>query len=181
MNDELAVLRDVSERLTSAGIQFMVTGSVAMNYYAEPRMTRDIDLVIALEEPDADKIVHLFEGDYYVDRQAVGQAIGRRSLFNLIHNESIIKVDCIILKRQPYRQEEFARRQRVTIGDFETWLVSREDLILSKLYWARESRSEMQLKDVSNLLGGDCDEAYLRTRAQTLGVSQLLEEVLESS
>src|SRR5262249_1373259 len=106
MNDELQVLRDVSDRLSSAGIEFMVTGSVAMNYYAEPRMTRDIDLVIALEEGDADGVVRLFEGDYYIDQQAVRRAISRHSLFNLIHNESIIKVDCIILKPQRYRQEE---------------------------------------------------------------------------
>ena len=156
MSDELAVLRDVSTRLSSAGIQFMVTGSVAMNYYAEPRMTRDIDLVMALESSQVDQIVRLFEGDYYVDEQAVSRAIGRRSIFNLIHNESIITVDCIVLKRDPYRMEEFARRQKVSIGDFETWIVSREDLILSKLYWARESRSEMQLRDVGNLLAAEC-------------------------
>jgi len=142
-------------------------------------MTRDIDLVITLDEGDVDRIMELFEGEYYVDRQAVGRAIGRRSIFKLIHNERIIKADCIILKRQPYRQEEFARRQKVTIGDFETWIVSREDLILSKLYWARESRSEMQLRDVSNLLVVDCDQAYLRSRAEALGIGNLLEEALE--
>jgi hypothetical protein len=181
MNDELQVLRDVSARLASAGIEFMVTGSVAMNYYAEPRMTRDIDLVVALEERDADKIVSMFDGDYYVDQQAVSRAIRRRSLFNLIHNESVVKVDCIILKREPYRQEEFGRRRQIKIGDFDTWIVSREDLILSKLYWAKDSRSEMQLRDVRNLLAGGCDKEYLRTRAAALGISPLLKEILEQN
>lgn len=41
---ELDILRDVSQRLESAGIAYMLTGSVAMNYYAQLRMTRDIDL-----------------------------------------------------------------------------------------------------------------------------------------
>jgi hypothetical protein len=179
MNHELEVLRDVSARLASAGIEFMVTGSVAMNYYAEPRMTRDIDLVIALGEREASKIVNMFEGDYYVDQKAVSQAIERNSLFNLIHNESVVKVDCIILKQEPYRQEEFGRRRQVKIEDFDTWIVSREDLILSKLYWAKDSRSEMQLRDVRNLVAGDCDEDYLQTRAAALGISPLLKEVLE--
>ena len=72
---ELDILREVSGLLESAGIAFMLTGSVAMHYYAQPRMTRDIDLVVALDQKDAETIVRLFEGDYYVDRQAVHRAI----------------------------------------------------------------------------------------------------------
>lgn len=77
-----------------------------------------------------------------------------------------------------YRQEEFARRKQVKPGDFATWIVSREDLVLSKIFWARNSRSEMQLNDVRNLLSADCDIQYLRSRAKTLGVNEMLEELL---
>jgi len=175
---ELDIMRDVSRRLESAGIEFMLTGSVAMNYYAQPRMTRDIDLVVALDQSDAETIVKLFEADYYVDRQAVARAIAQRSIFNLIHDESVIKVDCIVLKNDAYRREEFARRRRITLGDFQTWIVSREDLILSKLYWARDSKSEMQLGDVRNLIASECDADYLRRWAQHLGVTELLKEVM---
>lgn len=175
---ELDILREVSGLLESAGIAFMLTGSVAMHYYAQPRMTRDIDLVVALDQKDAETIVRLFEGDYYVDRQAVHRAIAQRSIFNLIHNESVIKVDFIVLKSGDYRREEFARRRKITLGDFQTWIVSREDLILSKLYWARDSKSEMQLRDVRNLITAECDADYLRSRAQQIGVMELLEEAM---
>ncbi len=174
---ELDILQDVSQRLKSAGIAFMLTGSVAMNYYAQPRMTRDIDLVVALDAVEARTIVHLFETEYYVDIEAVSRAIAQHSIFNLIHSDTVIKVDCIVLKTDAYRQEEFGRRQEVALGDFQTWIVSREDLILSKLYWARESRSEMQLRDVRNLLATGCDAVYLQSRARTLGVEELLNEV----
>lgn len=156
----------------------MVTGSVAMNYYAQPRMTRDIDVVMALKDTDAGRLIKLFSSDYYIDYEAVVRAITQRSIFNLIHQDSVIKVDGIVRKDDPYRQEEFARKQRVNIGDFQTWIVSLEDLILSKLYWARDSRSELQLRDVHNLLLLDCDHDYLRSRAKTLGVEPLLEELL---
>jgi hypothetical protein len=175
---ELDVLRDVSQRLRSAGIPFMLTGSVAMNYYAQPRMTRDIDLVVALGGTDAENFVSLFAADYYVDRLAVVNAIAERSMFNLIHTTTIIKVDCIVLKSDDYRQEEFARRKEIGLGDFQTWIVSREDLILSKLHWAKDSKSEMQLRDVRNLLGSELDEVYLLSRAEGLGVDELLREVL---
>lgn len=105
-------------------------------------------------------------------------AIARTGIFNLIHNEAVIKVDCVVLKSDAYRQEEFARRRKISLGDFETWIVSREDLVLSKLIWGRNSKSEMQLRDVRNLLTSDCDIAYLRSRASTLGVNELLEEIV---
>lgn len=177
---ELDVLRDVSQRFESAGMRFMLTGSMAMNYYAQPRMTRDIDLVVELVAAQANSLMALFAEDYYVDRRAVANAIAQRSMFNLIHNETIIKLDCIVLKDDAYRQEEFARRRQIRLGDFQTWIVSREDLILSKLYWARDSKSEMQLRDVKNLLDPGCDKLYLRSRAERLGVEELLVEVLDS-
>lgn len=158
----------------------MLTGSMAMNYYAQPRMTRDIDLVVSLVFEQIDLLISLFETEYYVDRQAVARAITQRSMFNLIHNETIIKLDCIVLKSDHYRQQEFARRKLVSLGDFETWIVSREDLILSKLYWARDSKSELQLRDVKNLLTADCDMPYLYSRGEHLGVTTLLMEVLRS-
>src|ERR1044072_5859668 len=105
MKTELDVLRDVTQRLESGGIAFMLTGSMAMNYYAQPRMTRDIDLVVELASDQIDVLISTFETDYYVDRHAVARAIAERSMFNLIHNETIIKLDCIVLKRHEYRQE----------------------------------------------------------------------------
>lgn len=177
---ELDVLRDVSQRLTAGGITFMLTGSMAMNYYAQPRMTRDIDLVVKLASEQVDLLLSLLEADYYVDRYMVARAIVERSIFNLIHNETIIKLDCIILKSDQYRQEEFARRRLILLGDFETWIVSREDLILSKLYWARDSKSELQLRDVKNLLTAECDMSYLYSHADELGVKELLMEILRN-
>jgi hypothetical protein len=177
---ELDVVRDVSQRLESAGIEFMLTGSIAMNYYAEPRMTRDIDMIIKIASDQTDVILRLFKDDYYVDRVAISKAIAQRSLFNIIHNQTIFKLDCIVLKADPYRQEEFSRRRQIMLRDFQTWIVSREDLILSKLYWARDSRSEMQFRDIKNLLAADCDTSYLQSRAEMLGVKPLLMEFLNT-
>lgn len=174
------VLCDVSERLTSGGVTFMLTGSVAMNYYAQPRMTRDVDLVVNLVADQTDLVIRLFEDDYYIDRHAVANAIARRSIFNLIHNKTIIKLDFIVLKTDPYRQEEFERRRQITLEGFQTWIVSREDLILSKLYWARDSKSELQLRDARNLLSPECDLSYLSSRAEDLGVNPLLEGILDA-
>src|SRR5581483_1370051 len=124
----------------------MLTGSLAMSFYTMPRMTRDIDMVAELERRDVDRVVKIFEPDYYISREAVSEAVRDRSSFNLIEQSSITKVDVFPRKRDQFRETEFARRQRVTIGDFETWLVTAEDLILAKLLWMKTSLSEVQLR-----------------------------------
>ena len=177
MQNELDIVRDVSARLEGARIGYMLTGSMAMNYYAEPRMTRDIDLVVALRPEDTERIVKIFSPDYYVSREAVERSIKQESLFNVIHTLSVIKVDCIIRKQTRFRINEFNRRQRIKIRDFETWIVSKEDLILSKLFWAKDSHSDFQLRDVKNLVAGGCDRRYIENWTGELEVANLWGEI----
>lgn len=80
-------------------------------------------------------------------------------------------------KDSEYRRTEFKRRKKVKIDDIDVWIVSIEDLILSKLSWAKESHSEMQLADVKNLLKEKTDMDYIEKWAKRLGVFELLQEV----
>jgi hypothetical protein len=174
--NELDIVRDISERLEHGGVPFMLTGSLAMSYCAEPRMTRDVHVVIAVEPLDARSIVDLLEADYYVDSQAITGAIAARTSFNAIHREGVIKVDCFPLKPDLFSTSEFARRRRVTIGDFDTVIVSREDLIIAKLLWCRETRSAVQLRDVKNLIAGEVDDAYVDEWVARLELGDLLND-----
>ena len=81
----------------------------------------------------------LFEADYYVSEESIRESVAHESVFNLIHHESVIKIDFIVRKQGEYRQVEFERRQKVSILDFTTYIVSKEDLIISKLWWAKDS------------------------------------------
>jgi predicted nucleotidyltransferase len=177
---ELDVLKDVTNRLEAAEFEYMLTGSVAMNYYATPRMTRDIDLVVALDRDDAARIRELFAADYYVPKETLERTFAERGMFNLVHLESVAKVDIIVRKDEAYRKVEFGRRRRVKLDGFEVWIVSREDLILSKLIWAKPSRSEFQLRDVRNLMSRDADADYLRQWARELDVQDLLQECFDA-
>jgi hypothetical protein len=143
VSDELDVLQSVTAQLEGAGISYMVTGSMAANFYAVPRMTRDIDLVIELSERDVDRVIRLFQQEYYIDRDMVHRAVRDHAMFNMIHNVFVVKVDCVVRKETEYRREEFARRRTVSVAGQRVFIVSPEDLILSKLDWAKESRSQM--------------------------------------
>ena len=136
--NEIDIVRDISCKFEQAGIAYMLTGSMAMNYYAQPRMTRDIDVVIAIGPKDVRRLIDLFRPDYYVSEQSIRESLVEESIFNLIHNESVIKVDCIVRKTSEYRKAEFERRQKISILDFTTYIVSKEDLIISKLFWAKD-------------------------------------------
>ncbi len=172
---ELMVLSDVVSRLKSAGFDYMLTGSMAMNYYAQPRMTRDIDIVVALAVTDAERVIEIFQGDYYLSADAVLDAVRGRKMFNLVHYQSVVKVDLIVRKESEYRQLEFDRRQQIHIGELVTWIVSKEDLMLS---WAQDSRSELQLNDVRNLLATELDLDYLHEWPSRLNLDLLLKECL---
>lgn len=181
MSEELEVLKIVAERLARAGIEYMVTGSIAMNHYAVPRMTRDIDLVVDLSTADADRVCDLFEDDFYVDREAVRHAVETRAVFNMIHTALVVKVDVVVRKETEYRRTEFARRRPVAVEGEELYVVAPEDLILSKLEWARESRSAIQLADIRNLVESvmDLDRKYLAEWTRRLGLDALYLEATQ--
>ncbi len=175
---EIEVLADVSARLDALDLPFMLTGSFALAFYATPRMTRDLDIVVSVDANRAAALTAAFADGYYIDADLVRLAINAQSLFNLMHFASGIKIDLIVRKSTPYRVLELARRREVHLGELRTWIVSLEDLILSKLVWANTTKSEMQTRDVQQLLSGPVDIDYLRLWAQELGVAPELEAQL---
>ncbi len=175
MNEELEVLKEVARRLDATGISYMITGSIAGNFYAVPRMTRDIDIVVELSERDTEKFILAFEMDHYLEPETVRAAVKSKRMFNLIHDQYIIKVDFVVRKDTPYRLKEFSRKKKISVDGQDVYVVAPEDLILSKLEWAKDSKSEVQLKDVKNLLQSvkGLDRRYLARWAKQLGVDSL--------
>ncbi|MFN0062547.1 MAG: nucleotidyl transferase AbiEii/AbiGii toxin family protein [Myxococcaceae bacterium] len=159
----------------------LLSGSMALNFYGQPRMTRDVDLVVELQPSDATKLVSLFGSEFACDLDEIRAAIQNERMFNLIHIERVVKFDFIVRKSSPYRLEEFQRRRQVELAGIRVWMVSPEDLVLSKLHWAKDSHSDLQLRDVKNLVGAvkALDWPYLRRWAENLGVAGLLAEVVD--
>jgi hypothetical protein len=180
VNEELNLVQLVASRLENAGIQYMVTGSMALALYSMPRMTRDIDIIIQVSPAEIGKLVALFQDGFYIDEASARQAVISRTMFNIIHDESVIKVDLIIRKDEEYRIEEFSRRHTVTIDDAAISVVMPEDLVLSKLVWAKQSASELQIRDVRHILKTllKMDFKYLESWAKKLGVDDMLEKAI---
>jgi len=179
MNEQLEFVKQIAERLDAADIRYMLTGSMAMAIYAMSRMTRDIDLVIECHLEDSPKIAHLFKADCYVNEDSIRNAVIRRSMFDIIHNEWMLKADFIVRGDEEYRKLEFERRRQFDIEGTPIWVVAPEDLILSKLEWSKGSNSALQQRDAQVLIEvvTDLDWSYLEAWAERLGVKVLLDQV----
>jgi hypothetical protein len=179
VDEQLEFLKLVVARLDSAGIPYMMTGSMAMSIYAMPRMTRDVDFVIECTPDDAPRIAELFRCDCYVDESSIRRAAKDHSTFNIIHNEWITKADFIVRKEQEYRRVEFERRQKLELGGVSVFVVRPEDLILSKLSWSTDGDSGLQLRDAASICASvpGLDWAYLEEWAGELGLTSALEKV----
>jgi hypothetical protein len=178
MNEQLEFLRQIIKRLDQAGIPYMLTGSLAMTIHAQPRMTRDIDIVVEYTPERSGALARLFDDIGVVDRESVEEAARTQGMFNVIHRDWVIKADFIARKSGRFRETEFSRRRQLEIDGMEVWVVTVEDLILSKLAWGMDASSALQTRDVRTLIasGKNLDWEYLRHWAGELGLSRHLEE-----
>ncbi|MBN2893275.1 MAG: hypothetical protein JXL97_15495 [Bacteroidales bacterium] len=165
----LNLLKRVTNSLESKGIEYMLSGSIALNNYSIPRMTMDIDIVIELDEDKLPNFLSIFDQNYYINEKTVRYETLNTGMFNVIDFETGFKIDFIIRKNTEYRKHEFERRQKTKITDFNVWIVSPEDLIISKIEWIQKLQSDKQINDLINLLAiNNIDKKYIKTWCQKL-------------
>lgn len=163
------LLRFITSELEKAEIEYILSGSVAMSTYTIPRMTRDIDIVIELKEEEIEKFASIFENRFYLYKEGIKEQIIRRGMFNVIDNESGYKIDFILRKNTPFNRKEFERKIRGVTFGLSVWIVSIEDLIISKLNWTQDSESQVQKEDIYHLLENkSIDFKYLKSWIEQL-------------
>ncbi len=167
------VLHDFVGRIEPLGIKYMLTGSMAMMRYASFRQTADIDMILEFESESKDKFIKVLEPDYYVPHNAVSRGFEIQRMFNVIHIETAFKIDCVPKKSTNFQQKAFERRQKTDYYGNEIWIISKEDLILSKLWWAKDSLSEMQFTDIKSIMFSGFDKIYAEKWLDELGVKDL--------
>lgn len=128
------LLTKVTQTLSDAGIEYMVTGSVASSLQGEPRSSHDIDLIVALNREHAAVLVQAFPPpEYYLSDAAMTTAIAKRQMFNLLDVAGGDKVDFWLLTDEPFDRARFGRRQWSEFRDRPICVSSPEDTILAKL------------------------------------------------
>lgn len=141
-------LRILIQFFDKNNIPYMLSGSMAMSTYTGPRYTRDFDFIVHLKLSDVSLLTNYFKEGYYYDEESISDAIKTKGMFNIIDHKSNYKADFVILKDEPYRQEEFRRRLHIDFLDLKIYCVSPEDLLLSKLIWIQQLQSALQKEDI---------------------------------
>ncbi len=182
MIEQKKFLEKLISVIESTGIPYVVCGSLSSSFHGQPRATNDADIIIAPTRDQLDKLLRSLEAGYYVSSEAAFEAMKIRSMFNVIDNEFGWKADLIFRQDNPYQLSKFNRRRRVKLMGIDLWILSPEDVILSKLDWAKDSGSDLQFRDVFGVITVQWDKldwGYLRHWAKELDVEKNLESVKE--
>ena len=188
-NEPIEVTIQVTDVFEKLGIPYLIGGSLASTLYGMIRTTQDSDIVAEMRPEHIKPFVRALENDFYVDEEMIADSIQRKSSFNIIHRESMFKVDIFIPQERPFLQSQLARVQRQSFN-FETEIsanfCSAEDTILAKLEWYRLGGeiSERQWRDILGVLktrAGMLDVAYLQKWAGELKIGDLLERAIEEA
>ncbi|MDP2943842.1 MAG: hypothetical protein Q8N49_01005 [Candidatus Omnitrophota bacterium] len=174
-----AYVVDVLEKLE---VNYMITGSVASMAYGEPRLTLDMDIVIDLSGELAEKFYHKFPSpDYYADLDSMLAAIKEADYFNIIHIPSGSKVDFYQIKKDIFSQDAFNRRHKEAFDEIRlASFSSPEDVIINKLLFYKEGKSEKHIRDIKSILqisGHKLDMPYLDKKTRELGIYEYWQEL----
>jgi hypothetical protein len=175
---------EVFDRL---GIPYLIGGSLASAVYGVYRATLDVDLVADIQSDQISQLVELLKDEFYIDPEMILDAIQHTASFNLIHLETMFKVDVFILKKRPFDQNQMQRRILHLIGEGPSeraYFSTAEDIILAKLEWFRAGGevSDRQWSDIIGVIkiqASQIDSMYLQQWAGKLGLKDLLQRALQ--
>lgn len=167
---------DVAGRLDRAGIPYMLTGALAVNYHGFPRSTHDIDVVVVIAPADIVRIKAMLEPDFAVAEESIRAALREGGMFNAIHEETGLKVDFWMRKGDDYGREAFARRKQYPYGRFMVSIATPEDVIVTKLEWHRMSDIDKHYFDARGVYAvqkDTLDTAYIARWCEAKSVLDL--------
>lgn len=188
-NEPIEVTLKVTGIFEKLGVPYVIGGSLASTLYGMVRTTQDSDIVAEMRREHLQLFVSALQDEFYMDEEMIADSIQHNSSFNIIHRETMFKVDVFIPRPRPFLQSQLARAQRHTFTfeqEVSAKFASPEDTILSKLEWYRMGgeTSERQWRDILGVMktrAGDLDLEYLKKWARELQVGDLLERVLKDA
>ncbi|HET9589913.1 MAG TPA: hypothetical protein VFO91_14100 [Anaerolineales bacterium] len=188
-NEPIEVTLKVTDVLEKHGIPYLIAGSLASTLYGMVRTTQDSDIVADMRLEHLQPFVLALQDEFYIDEEMIAESIQHNSSFNIIHRETMFKVDVFIPRPRPFLQAQLDRAQRQSFSlesEVSAKFASPEDTILSKLEWYRMGGevSDRQWRDILGVLKtrvGELDLDYLREWAAELYVGDLLERALNES
>jgi hypothetical protein len=188
-NEPVEVTLKVTGAFEKLDVPYLIGGSLASTLHGMVRTTQDSDVIAEMRPEHIQPFVLALQDEFYIDEDMIADSIQHNSSFNIIHRETVFKVDVFIPSPRPFLQAQLARAQRqiFSLGtEISAKFASPEDTVLSKLEWYRMGGevSDRQWRDILGVLktrAGELDLGYLRKWAAELHVNDLLERALKEA
>lgn len=189
LTEQIAVITRVTGVLETLGIPYVIGGSFASAVHGVMRATMDADLVVDLRMDQSAPLAQAMDTDFYADLEMIRDAIRQHSSFNLVHLDTMFKVDLFVARSRDFDRAQLARRQLHLLSEEperRAYVASAEDIVLAKLEWYRLGGevSDRQWRDVLGVIqvqGDRLDRGYMRRMAAGLGVADLLSRAFEEA
>ena len=186
LSEPIAVTLYVTDILENLNIPYVIGGSMAGAVHGVMRATMDVDLVADLGIEHAAPLVEALGNAFYADIDTISQAIRQQTSFNILHLDTMFKVDIFVTKSRLFDRSQLGRRQLQQLSlepERYAYVASAEDVILAKLEWYRMGGevSDRQWQDVLGVFKAQSDQldmSYLHRMADQLGIDDLLEKIL---
>ena len=189
-DDIQTAIEPVITAFSQMHIPYYISGSVASSTYGFARATLDVDIVAQMQNAHVDLFVKSIHNNYYCNEETIRTAVTHNTSFNLIHLDTLFKIDIFIVKNTPYNMQALQRKKKDILdnehGAIPVYLASCEDIILNKLDWFHKGGevSERQWLDVIGIIKvqqKNIDKEYLYHWAKHLELQQLLENALNEA
>lgn len=176
---ELSAIEIFTRPLEKLGIEYIITGSIASVIYGEPRLTHDVDLVLDLKEGDVQVLIECFPiKEFYcppIDTIMLEVKREARGHFNLIHHQTGFKADCYPRGVDPLHNWAFENKKIIQLKpDLSLSVAPPEYVILRKLEYYREGKSEKHLRDIAAMLKFSSNQLsipFIDSQVKNLGLS----------
>ena len=175
-----SITLQVAKALDACAIPFLLSGSFASNYYGIPRSTRDADFVLQSQQAAGPELDKTLGDDFNVEPQLSFETATGTYRQVLRHKKQPFKVELFLLSQDPHDQARFSRRRAVQLFGHQIWLPSPEDVIITKLRWARGKDKE-DARDVMAVQRDQLDWSYIEQWCQRHGTLSLMEQVRQSA
>lgn len=185
IQDSIALAAILHELFEQVQIPYYITGGVASSTFGDPRATRDLDVVLAVAPLQLERLVIALEAQQFYVPGVEDVRSGRMKTLGITHQPTISRADLVIAGNGEFDVVKFKRRKLIeVIGAGSFYFASPEDVVLNKLRWGRQSRSEKQWRDVLGVLkvqGETLDFDYLQEWSKKLGIDgDLLQAIAEA-
>ena len=187
--EQIELIQYATQTLEKLEVSYALVGSWGSGVYGEPRFTRDVDIILDLDETRISQFCAAFPHDeFYISKEAVHEAVRTRSQFNVLHPDSGNKIDFILTQPDPWRSSQLGRRRthqlRMGATHLDVFVAAPEDVILGKLWYFSEGGGERHLRDIVGILrvtGASLNRDLIEKWSGLLGVTEIWRQVVSQA